>query len=326
MRWIAANDRRAGQMPESHTAARAHIIVHRIRTAQSSYQVLYSFKGKPDGANPSASLIDVKGVLYGTTSGGGKFNKAGGTVFSVSTTGTEHVLHSFPQSQHERVASLIDKGGTLYGTTKYGGPHGGGTIFSITRSGRERLLHSFEIADGRHPEASLVNVRGTLYGTTSVGGSYGYRYDGYGTLFSITTGGAERVLHSFGNGSDGEYPEASLIDVNGTLYGTTYAGGAASRPSCRQGLLAVSCCGTVFSVTKGGAEKILHRFSFGTSDGSLPLASLIDVSGTLYGTTLWGGPNPLEVGGTVFSVSRPARRKYCTASVAAPMANSPARA
>ncbi len=29
--------------------------------------VLYRFTGGPDGANPSASLLAVKGVLYGTT-------------------------------------------------------------------------------------------------------------------------------------------------------------------------------------------------------------------------------------------------------------------
>jgi uncharacterized repeat protein (TIGR03803 family) len=34
-----------------------------------------------------------------------------------------------------------------------------------------------------------------------------------------------RLLYSFGHGSDGQHPEASLIDVNGTLYGTTFKGG-----------------------------------------------------------------------------------------------------
>jgi uncharacterized repeat protein (TIGR03803 family) len=35
------------------------------------------------------------------------------------------------------------------------------------------------------------------------------------------------MLHSFlNNGADGEYPDAGMIAVNGTLYGTTYVGGA----------------------------------------------------------------------------------------------------
>jgi len=33
-----------------------------------------------------------------------------------------------------------------------------------------------------------------------------------------------KSLHSFGKGSDGQQPKAGLIDVNGTLYGTTYKG------------------------------------------------------------------------------------------------------
>jgi uncharacterized repeat protein (TIGR03803 family) len=34
------------------------------------------------------------------------------------------------------------------------------------------------------------------------------------------------VLHSFGGSGDGEFPYAGLINVNGTLYGTTTHGGA----------------------------------------------------------------------------------------------------
>ena len=34
------------------------------------------------------------------------------------------------------------------------------------------------------------------------------------------------VLHSFMGGQDGEDPQSDLIYVNGTLYGTTFLGGA----------------------------------------------------------------------------------------------------
>ncbi len=70
--------------------------------------------------------------------------------------------------------------------------------------------------------ASLIDVEGTLYGTTAGGGKYGG-----GTVFSITTTGTKHILHNFGTaiGTDGSDPEASLIYVNGTLYGTTAAGG-----------------------------------------------------------------------------------------------------
>jgi uncharacterized repeat protein (TIGR03803 family) len=74
-------------------------------------------------------------------------------------------------------------------------------------------------------------VSGTLYSTTDDGGAYDE-----GTVFSITTGGKEKVLHSFGQGTDASEPYAGLIEVSGTLYGTTSGGG-------------VHAYGTVFSIT-----------------------------------------------------------------------------
>jgi uncharacterized repeat protein (TIGR03803 family) len=70
---------------------------------------------------------------------------------------------------------------------------------------------------------------------------------------------------------DGEYPNAGLINVNNTLYGTTYGGGAYDD-------------GTVFSITTSGKTTVLHSFGM-TGDGEYPNAGLIDVGGTLYGTT-----------------------------------------
>jgi uncharacterized repeat protein (TIGR03803 family) len=92
-----------------------------------------------------------------------------------------------------------------------------------------------------------------------------------------------RVLYSFAN-TDGAYPQAGLLDVNGTFYGTTSIGGKGSE-------------GTVFSITSGGKETTIHSFS---STGYDPLAGLINVNGTLYGTTNFGG----KLGfGTVYAMS-----------------------
>jgi uncharacterized repeat protein (TIGR03803 family) len=99
------------------------------------------------------------------------------------------------------------------------------------------------------------------------------------------------VLHSFGNGADGFDPVASLIEVKGTLYGTTEHGGAKCGFEGR--------CGTVFSITPSGMEKVLHSFSNG-ADGINPLAGLTDVNGTLYGTTSFGGTYS---NGTVFALT-----------------------
>jgi len=160
----------------------------------------------------------------------------------------------------------------------------------------ETVLHSFcgpkNCTDGRYPYAGLVDVNGTLYGTTSAGG-----VNGSGTVFSVDPGtGAETVLYSFcseTNCADGASPWTSLLEANGTLYGTTSAGGANSG-------------GTVFSLDPGtGTETVLYSFCSQTNcaDGASPYASLIDVNGTLYGTTYFGGITGCYLGGcgTVFS-------------------------
>ncbi len=158
----------------------------------------------------------------------------------------------------------------------------------MTPSGTETVLHSFAggSGDGAYPFAGLISVEGTLYGTTFEGGA-----NNFGTVFKITTSGAETVLHSFGPYKlDGAFPSSRLLNVNGTLYGTTQRGG---MYYCGE------TCGTVFSITTSGAEKVLYSFK-GTPDGYEPVAGLINVNGTLYGTTYAGGTN---ADGTVFSIT-----------------------
>lgn len=53
-----------------------------------------------------------------------------------------------------------------------------------------------------------MNINGTLYGTTFQGGSHDE-----GTVYSVSTSGSERVLHSFGGRLDGAYPLAGLLNV-----------------------------------------------------------------------------------------------------------------
>ncbi len=253
------------------------------------YKVLYSFGGSGDGANPYARLINVKGMLYGTTAYGGA--NGDGTVFSITPSGTETVLHSFGGSGDGNTpfAGLINVKGTLYGTTSQGGANcnssgGCGTVFAITPSGTETVLHSFGgSGDGNGPLSGLIKVKGTLYGTTMEGGA-----NGDGAVFSITPSGTEAVLYSFKGGSaDGEFPLAGLIHVKGKLYGTTVYGGASDD-------------GTVFSITPSGTETVLYGFKAGSGDGERPYAGLIDVNGTLYGTTHLGGANG---DGAVFSIA-----------------------
>jgi len=257
----------------------------------ASEVVVHAFQSSPnDGRGPYAGLIDVGGTLYGTTFAGGASDQ--GTVFKVTKEGVATVLHSFGSGGDGLFpfAALIKVGGTLYSTTHNGGSVGScrggcGTVFSITTEGVETVLHSFgsENNDGLGSYAGLIDVDGTLYGTTQGGGTASCSC---GTVFKITTKGIETVLHSFKGGSDGAYPQAGLINVGGTLYGTTIDGGAHNG-------------GMVFKITTAGVETVLHSFGHGR-DGSVPQAGLINVGGTLYGTTQYGGSHEA---GTVFSIT-----------------------
>jgi uncharacterized repeat protein (TIGR03803 family) len=208
--------------------------------------------------------------FYGTTLYGGSVGD--GTVFSVTATGDEAVIHSFRATDGAGpFGDLLAYKGVLYGTTYIGGYQGDGVIFSVTPKRRFKVLHNFlgHSHDGQVPRGGLIAVNGTLYGTTVQGGP-----GNYGMVYSITTNGNFRIVHSF-KGSDGSLPTSRLILVNGALYGTTTSGGKYNE-------------GTVFRVDLKGNVKTLHSFG-STGDGVDPWAGLTNLDGTLYGTTLQGG-------------------------------------
>ncbi len=78
-----------------------------------------------------AGLILLKNILYGTTLEGGVKNV--GTVFSLTTSGEETVLHSFSAGGGRApFAGLLVADGTLYGTTWGSGYQHHGNVFSLT--------------------------------------------------------------------------------------------------------------------------------------------------------------------------------------------------
>jgi uncharacterized repeat protein (TIGR03803 family) len=277
----------------------------------ASETIVYAFKGGADGSDPSGSLLNVRGTLYGMTHNGGTgCNNAGcGTVFKITPDGGESVLHTFGNGSdgYSPAGSLIDVDGVLYGTTSGGGgsgcqiSDGCGTVFKITKAGAEKVIYTFKGGkDGNSPVAGLVEVGGTLYGTTYDGGSLRAAdcYDRCGTVFAITTAGVETVLYRFKGGKDGGNPAGPLVNVNGTLYGTTFRAGLS-------GCFEQQGCGTVFAITTAGAEKVVYRFK-GGDDAGAPSAGLINLDGTLYGTSSLGGGTGCANGygcGTVFSVT-----------------------
>jgi uncharacterized repeat protein (TIGR03803 family) len=168
-------------------------IVFKI-SLKGSLKVIYAFKGGAfsDGDGPTGNLTAVKGVLYGTTAYGGAYGNGtgtSGTVFRITTSGSEKILHSFkgsPDGGYPNFTSLAYLNGALYGTTCAGGSHSLGTIFKVTTSGGESVLHSFAGGkDGaigeRIADAGPAVLNGKLFGVTPSGGGTA----SYGTVYSL---------------------------------------------------------------------------------------------------------------------------------------------
>ncbi len=221
-------------------------------TPAGKERVLYSFSGgfpSKDAQSPHGGLTLANGVFYGTTYFGGKFGE--GTVFRVTASGKEQVLHNFSLQADGGYPSgpLVFLHGELYGTVGAGGANGGGGVFAIGTNGKERSLHIFKggSSDGSGPIGGLVFLNGSFYGTTVSGGT-GKCFSNdssCGTIFKIMPSGKESVLYKFKGGRDGAAPFSGLTVLNDVLYGTT-SGGGAGRCSPSSG--GTAGCGTVFRI------------------------------------------------------------------------------
>jgi uncharacterized repeat protein (TIGR03803 family) len=275
--------------------------------------VLYNFgNNQYDGAGGTSLIRDAAGNLYGVTSTGGMYQcgiSGCGTVFELSPVAgggwTETVLHNFGNASDGAgpIGLMMDTSGNLYGLTQGGGLYGAGIAYELSPSQgggwTEAILYNFSGGGyGNSLSYSLVkDAAGNLYGTMFFGGTYGE-----GLVFELSPSMSglwtETVLHSFGSGTDGQYPEASVImDAGGNLYGTTYQGGTYCS--------SLSGCGIVYELSRSGGgwtETVLHNFN-GT-DGLHPWANLLmDTAGNLYGTTYQGGAYCAPFGcGTVFEL------------------------
>lgn len=264
-------------------------------------KVLYSFSGGSDGGSVySGVVIDQAGKIYGTASSGGAYGC--GVVYQLTLVAgawTETVLHNFNGAAGDGCSPyaglMIDAAGNLYGTTFYGGATNQGTAFELVKNAgtwSETILHGFgaTITDGTNPYGGLVlDNAGYLYGTTENGGKFSS-----GTVFRlrklVTGKWAEVLLHQFNYTAGGAPLSTLTFDSAGNLYGTTEYGGRYQH-------------GTVFRLTRtptgGWGFKMLHQFNPATGDGYLPQSGVVvDASGSVYGTTLYGGSG----NGTVYRV------------------------
>ena len=259
-----------------------------IPAQAQTFTSLHTFGGidgtPPDGSYPNGLVQGTNGYLYGTTLAGG--TGFYGTVFKISTSGTETILQDFTSVPYNgnQAALTLASNGNFYGSTKL--PDS--AVYKVTPSGAITTLYPFcsllNCADGNSPDAAMVQAsNGDLYGTTQNAGAYGQ-----GTIFKVTLGGALTTLYSFCETQNtegycldgGASPYTALVQgTNGDLYGTTQDNGAYGS-------------GTIFRITMAGEFTTLHAFCSvaGCPDGASPKAALVQgADGNLYGVTSNGG-------------------------------------
>ena len=222
-------------------------------TLAGSSSILHVFGMQSgDGIWPIGGLVEsTNQVILGTTTFGGKYNK--GTIYSINTNGTGYLtVYSFGANTNDGIypnaPMCIDSASALWGVTPSGGTNGLGTIFEIPivagvyNATNYSEVYSF--AGGTNDLAlpvgrivsSLIYTNSVSTGTNAIfgvaqsGGIYnGVGTKNYGGVWKIIKGNYY-VDYSFTNVPDGAFPSAGLtVDVGGSLYGVTAAGGTANK-------------------------------------------------------------------------------------------------
>lgn len=308
--------------------------------AEWTFNVLYAFRGGPDGAEPSSALaFDSLGNLYGTTfSGGTGCGGLGcGTVFELERSSggvwTEKVLHRFTGGIDggDPVASLtLDSQGNIYGTAAFGGDDtcfydnagpGCGVVFRLspidagtsdTRA--ETVLHTFHAVDGANPYAGVILAPPELCGIPEHAIAGG---DGKVCIFGTATNGA------YGNIEPGGVVFQISPGLRTWNYNMLYefpggCGGPGGpllldKSGTLYGMTHLGgqyCSGSVFTLSKDSAGLWAETdiYSFSGPDGWFPeyQGVVMDQHGNLYGTTSAGGTGSnCQAGcGTVFRLSQ----------------------
>jgi hypothetical protein len=240
----------------------------------------------------SALVFDRQNNLLGTADIG-----LGGAVFEVFRKGGGQIRYSPDFSNTGNFVGfhpkgvVVDPSGLIYGTAGDGGAAGVGTLFQLAGVKSNKVLFSFDGPHGASPlTGPTLDPSGDIYGTTWRGGNPADcpNSPGCGTVWKrLPNAKVVRVLHSFAfftNPKDGQTPMSPLErdPKTGTLYGTTYYGGAGTQCGGNNG-----DCGTVFEVDADGAYELLWDFPRGGP--AAPEGLLAFFKGALYGTSYDGG-------------------------------------
>ncbi len=295
--------------------------------------------GASTGYEPVNLAIDGQGNLYGTTHGGGTYNR--GTVFEMSAgTNTIVPLASFPANMQMAFPNpevIVDDTGNVYGVSYSTGSGDLGFVYEVIKdSGVVTTLASFTSTTGPSSTNLVLDAEGNLYGTTGGEGAI------QGTIFEIPTGTTNiQTIASFGGSNPTGDPGGNLIiDNEGNLYGAAADAvfelprgsskiqvlvqfpinlqdiGGLSRdtngnffgytvdynPSTRM-------AGMIFEVPRN-SNNIDFLSGFDGVNGSAPVGITLDAKGNIYGATFTGGNADFDFyknagWGTVFELQAP---------------------
>ncbi len=295
--------------------------------------VLYSFTGAADGCAPQGPVFrDSNGDLYGTTNQCADPKCRCGAFFKLDTNNVLTVLHTFTRGSDGKGANgefpsnnIVSVNGELYGTTEEGGSNRSGVLYKITKTGHYTVLQNFVgrgtgsqedltrdpsgniygeasgsifeldtagkfsgigIGDGSTPVGHLIlGTSGTITGAAETISSS----NPCGEVFRLEADGTVKVLHHFGGagGVSGCGPETGLVDMGGTIYGTTADGGDLT---CANGNVN---CGVLFQISKTGVYSVVHTFT-GLDGGQIEDELTKGNDGSVYGVSKVGGTGPCE--------------------------------
>ncbi|MGA2371987.1 MAG: choice-of-anchor tandem repeat GloVer-containing protein [Candidatus Korobacteraceae bacterium] len=273
--------------------------------------------------SPSGVAIDLAGNLYGTLSAGGSY--AQGLLYELSQKASQWFVSSLynfmgGSSGSSPSGVFVGPGGDLFGAASGGIQNCGtsgtsycGLIFKATPAetpcatalctSNETTIYQFTgNTDAWGGTVTTFDLAGNLYGIGN--GVYGA-----GAIFELSPsqdGWTEKILYNFTGGSDGGQPTSLVLDLDGSLYGTTLSGGNNDCPYWG------GPCGVVFQLVPSGSgwtENVVYSFTGSVNDGGHPGGLIQDSHGNLYGFsqcwTQFGGCWEGYADGLIFELSPP---------------------
>ena len=263
-------------------------------------KVLYEFSAaQSDGHNPESSLIfDAAGNLYGTTTTGGT-NSFGqyGTVFEIAGVVTpaptfKPAPGTYSAAQTVTISDAT-AGATIYYTINGGiSPTQYKTPIKVSSS---ETITAYAISSSLpQSQAAVANYQiGTVAATPWFSPPAGTYTAAQGVTISDATPGA--TIHYTTNGTT---PTASSTIYTGPISVSATETVEALAVASGYSTSAVGSSKYTITPVVPPTEKLLYSFGATSTDGGVPLASLVsDGKGNLYGTTKYGGTNDIDYSG-----------------------------